>query len=43
MQSTRINAKKLITHRFGLDRIVEAYETFSTAAEMRALKTIIET
>jgi alcohol dehydrogenase len=43
LQSKRIDAKQLITHRFGLDRIIEAYETFSTAAETRALKVIIET
>ncbi len=28
VQSKRIDVKQLITHRFGLDRILEAYDTF---------------
>jgi alcohol dehydrogenase len=41
-----ISAKKLdpaplITHRFSLDRILDAYDTFSRASETRALKVII--
>jgi alcohol dehydrogenase len=31
----------LITHRFTLDQIIEAYDTFGRAAETRALKVII--
>lgn len=31
----------LITHRFSLDRILDAYDTFGRAAETRALKVII--
>lgn len=42
VQSKRIDPKLLITHRFKLDRIVEAYETFSHAARTKALKVIIE-
>ena len=42
VQSKRIDAKQLITHRFGLDRIIEAYDTFAQAAETKALKVIIE-
>ncbi len=42
VQSKRIDAKQLITHRFGLDRILEAYDTFGQAAETNALKVIIE-
>jgi threonine dehydrogenase-like Zn-dependent dehydrogenase/GNAT superfamily N-acetyltransferase len=43
VQSGKIDPKKLITHRFSLDRILDAYETFSTAASTQALKVIIET
>jgi len=32
----------LITHRYRLDRIVDAYETYSHAADTRALEVIIE-
>ena len=41
--SHRIDPKLLITHRFKLDDILAAYETFAHAAETRALKVIIET
>jgi alcohol dehydrogenase len=40
--SHKIDPKLLITHRFKLDRILEAYETFEHAAKTRALKVIIE-
>lgn len=43
VQSGKIDPKKLITHRFSLDRILDAYETFSHAASTQALKVIIET
>ncbi|QRI63984.1 GNAT family N-acetyltransferase [Shinella sp. PSBB067] len=43
VQSGKIDPKKLITHRFGLDHILDAYETFSSAASTQALKVIIET
>ena len=42
VQSKRIDAKQLITHRFKLDQILEAYETFGKAADTKALKVIIE-
>lgn len=42
VQSKKLNPKRLITHRFKLDRIIEAYDTFSPAAETKALKVIIE-
>ncbi|MDL2410724.1 zinc-dependent alcohol dehydrogenase family protein [Rhizobium calliandrae] len=42
VQSGKINPKQLITHRFGLDQILEAYETFGNAAGTQALKVIIE-
>jgi alcohol dehydrogenase len=37
-----MDPKLLITHRFKLDRILDAYETFARAADTRALKVIIE-
>ena len=40
--SKRIDPQHLITHRFKLDQILEAYATFGHAAEKRALKVIIE-
>jgi alcohol dehydrogenase len=42
LQSCKIDPKQLITHRFPLDRILDAYETFGNAASTRALKVIIE-
>lgn len=42
VQSKRIDAAQLITHRFRLDDIMQAYETFGRAAGTKALKVIIE-
>jgi alcohol dehydrogenase len=42
LRSHKIDPKVLITHRFKLDRILDAYETFTHAANTRALKVIIE-
>lgn len=42
VQSKRIDAGQLITHRFKLDQILQAYETFGQAASTKALKVIIE-
>jgi len=42
IQSNKIDAKKLITHRFKFDKILDAYDTFSAAANTRALKVLIE-
>ncbi len=42
VQSNGIDAARLITHRFKLDDILQAYETFSRAADTQALKVIIE-
>ncbi len=39
--SKKIDPTRLITHRFTLDKIMEAYDTFGRAAETRALKVII--
>jgi alcohol dehydrogenase len=40
--SHKIDPKRLITHRFKLDQILDAYETFGNAAKTKALKVIIE-
>ena len=40
--SRKLDPKVLITHRFKLDSILDAYETFAHAADTRALKVIIE-
>jgi len=42
VQAGKIDPKKLITHRFKLDTILDAYDTFSRAASTEALKVIIE-
>lgn len=39
--SKKIEPKKLITHRFKLDQIMEAYEIFGNAAKEKALKVIL--
>jgi alcohol dehydrogenase len=40
--SKKIDPKLLITHRFKLERILDAYDTFGHAAKTKALKVIIE-
>ena len=42
VQSRRIDASQLITHRFKLGQILQAYATFGNAADTKALKVIIE-
>jgi len=42
LESRKIDPKLLITHRFKLDQIGDAYETFAHAANTHALKVIIE-
>jgi alcohol dehydrogenase len=42
VRSHKIDPKVLITHRFKLDRVLDAYETFGHAADTGALKVIIE-
>lgn len=39
----KLEPQQLITHRYSLDRILDAYDTFSHAAETRALKVVIST
>jgi len=41
VQSKKIEPKKLITHRFKLDQIMEAYEAFGNAAKEKTLKVIL--
>jgi alcohol dehydrogenase len=43
VQSKKLDPTALITHRFALDHILDAYETFSHAAGTGALKVIIAT
>ena len=38
----KLDPKPLITHRFKLDKILDAYETFAHAPETHALKVLIE-
>jgi alcohol dehydrogenase len=42
VDSRKIYPMRLITHRFKLDRILDAYETFGNAAKTKALKVITE-
>ena len=42
IQSGRLDAKKLISHRFELSDIIAAYHTFGNAAKERALKVVIK-
>lgn len=41
LQAGKIEAGKLITHRFALNDILKAYEVFSHAAEEKAMKVIL--
>ncbi len=41
VEAKKIDPRRLITHRFTLDHILDAYETFGHAADTRALKVII--
>jgi alcohol dehydrogenase len=41
VQAKKIQPKKLITHHFRLDQIIEAYDTFGNAAKEKALKVIL--
>ena len=42
VQSKGIDASRLITHRFKLTEILQAYDTFGRAADTKALKVIIQ-
>ena len=41
VQSGKLQPAKLVTHRFALDDIMKAYDTFGNAAKERALKVIL--
>ncbi len=41
VQSKKIDPNNLITHRFKLDEVIGAYETFGNAAKEKALKVIL--
>jgi len=43
VRANKIDPKRLITHRFALGDILDAYETFSKAASHNALKVLIAT
>src|SRR3546814_16873530 len=43
VESKRLQPEQLVTHRFALDDILVAYETFSEAAASQALKVVIAT
>ena len=42
LAAKKIDPKKLITHHFKFDKILDAYEAFAHAADTKALKVIIE-
>ena len=42
LRSGKIDPKQLITHRFKLEQVLDAYDTFARAADTQALKVIIE-
>ena len=41
VEAGRIDPSQLITHRFKLEQIIQAYDTFARAADTKALKVII--
>ncbi|WP_447954383.1 zinc-dependent alcohol dehydrogenase family protein [Sphingopyxis chilensis] len=43
VQSGKLDPSQLITHRFTLEQILEAYDTFARAGDTQALKVIITT
>jgi alcohol dehydrogenase len=42
VRSSRLQPKKLVTHRFKLGEVMKAYDTFGNAAKERALKVILQ-
>jgi len=42
VESGRLDAKKLVSHRFKLSEIMKAYDTFANAAKQHALKVILK-
>ncbi len=43
VQSGKLQPRKLVTHRFALSEMMEAYDTFGNAAAESALKVILHT
>ncbi len=41
LRSGKLDAKKLVTHRFALSDVMKAYDTFGNAAKEKALKVIL--
>jgi alcohol dehydrogenase len=41
IQSGRLDAKKLVSHRFDLSEIIKAYDIFGNPAQERAIKVVI--
>ena len=41
VESKKLPAQKMVTHHFTFDQFLDAYDTFSRAAETKALKVII--
>jgi alcohol dehydrogenase len=42
VQAGRLDAKKLVSHRFALSEIMEAYDVFGNAAKEHALKVVVK-
>jgi alcohol dehydrogenase len=42
IRSGKLQPGKLVTHRFALDDVMEAYDTFGNAAKEGALKVILK-
>jgi len=42
VQTGKLRPAGLITHRFGLDDIMQAYDTFADASKTGALKVILQ-
>jgi alcohol dehydrogenase len=42
LRARKIDPKRLVTHRFKLDQLLDAYHTFGHAADTRALKVLVE-
>ena len=41
LTSDQINAKRFVTHRFGMQEMLEAYDVFGRASETGALKVVL--
>ena len=41
-ESGRLDAKKLVSHRFQLPEVMKAYDTFANAAKQHAIKVVLK-